>query len=145
MEHHEQIMQQLKKFQHIKSNRKYNLPSKYTPPIYGKNIQMTQAETEYNTFILKEIEKLQKAIQSFLFYDRVTDSTMLHTLNLLTSAQSEGEQEILIAIEHFLNYFVIHPNVTVRFRASDMILKIHSDASYLKESGARSRVGGCSI
>ena len=43
---------------------------------------------------------------------------------------------------HFLNYCATHPDATVRFSASDMILKIHSDASYLTESHARSRVGG---
>jgi hypothetical protein len=30
----------------------------------------------------------------------------------------------------------------VRFKASDMILHIHSDVSYLSEAKARSRVGG---
>jgi hypothetical protein len=35
-----------------------------------------------------------------------------------------------------------HPDATIRCHASDMILHIHSDASYLTVSNARSRLGG---
>ena len=35
-----------------------------------------------------------------------------------------------------------HPNAIVRFHASDMILNIHSDASYLTHPKSRSRAGG---
>ena len=35
-----------------------------------------------------------------------------------------------------------HPDATIRFRASDMILNVHSDASYLSAPKARSRAGG---
>ena len=33
-------------------------------------------------------------------------------------------------------------DATIRFRASDMILNIHSDALYISEAGARSRASG---
>jgi hypothetical protein len=35
-----------------------------------------------------------------------------------------------------------HPDATIKYNASDMILHIHSDASYLSVSHARSRLGG---
>jgi hypothetical protein len=41
-----------------------------------------------------------------------------------------------------MDYLYTHKDATVRFHASDMILNIHSDASYLSESRARSRIGG---
>ncbi len=37
-----------------------------------------------------------------------------------------------------LDYLVCNQNAKVRFHASDMVLNIHLDASYLSESGARS-------
>ena len=43
---------------------------------------------------------------------------------------------------HLLDYAATHPNAVVRFRASDMLLHIDSDASHLCEPKARSRVGG---
>ena len=46
------------------------------------------------------------------------------------------------ALNQLLNYAATHPNIIVRYLASDMMLSIHSDASYLSEAEARSRVGG---
>ena len=42
----------------------------------------------------------------------------------------------------FLDYAASHPDAILTFAASDMILNIHSDASYLSEPKARSRAGG---
>jgi hypothetical protein len=42
------------------------------------------------------------------------------------------------AIIKFLNYAATHPNAKLKYTASDMILWIDSDASYLSESKARS-------
>ena len=41
-----------------------------------------------------------------------------------------------------LNYLATHPVAKVRFDALDTILNIHSDASYLSEIKARSRLDG---
>jgi hypothetical protein len=41
-----------------------------------------------------------------------------------------------------LDYLATHPDTTIRYHASDMVLYIHSDASYLSVSNARSRLGG---
>jgi hypothetical protein len=41
----------------------------------------------------------------------------------------------------FLNYCATHPDATIWYKESDMILWVHSDASYLSESKARSRAG----
>jgi hypothetical protein len=37
---------------------------------------------------------------------------------------------------------ITHLDATIRYNASDMILHIHSDASYLSVSNAQSRLGG---
>ena len=44
-------------------------------------------------------------------------------------------------ITQFLSYAATHPDAIIQFKKSDMTLKIHSDASYLSEDNARSRVG----
>jgi hypothetical protein len=41
-----------------------------------------------------------------------------------------------------LDYLATHPDATIRYYASDMVLHIHSDASYLSVSNARSLLGG---
>ena len=45
-------------------------------------------------------------------------------------------------MEHFLDYCHTHPDATIRYKASDMILWVHSDAGYNNTEGARSRAGG---
>jgi hypothetical protein len=46
------------------------------------------------------------------------------------------------ATSQLLDYVATHPDATIRYHASDMILHIHSDASYLSVSHACSRLGG---
>jgi hypothetical protein len=41
-----------------------------------------------------------------------------------------------------LDYLATHPDATIRYHASDMILNIHINASYLLVSNARSHLGG---
>ena len=125
-----------------KSNKKQHGPSKFTLSIYGQKIQISKQEPEQNKLTPAEIKKLQQVIGAFLWYGRITDSTMLHTLNSPASAQTKETEETLQAMIHFLDYCATHSNAIFRFHANNMILKIHSDASYLSETEARSRVGG---
>jgi hypothetical protein len=67
---------------------------------------------------------------------------MLVALGSLAAAQTQGTEKTMDAAIQLLNYAATHPDAAVRFHASDMILYIHSDASYLSEPKARSRVGG---
>jgi hypothetical protein len=46
------------------------------------------------------------------------------------------------AVSHLLDYCRTHPESSIRYYASDMQLKIHSDASYLSEPKAKLRIGG---
>ena len=67
---------------------------------------------------------------------------MLVALGTLASAQSNGTQATMKAAVKLLNYANTHPDSAIRYYASGMQLHIHSDASYLSEANARSRVGG---
>jgi hypothetical protein len=43
---------------------------------------------------------------------------------------------------HLLDYVATHPDAILTYTKSDMILSVHSDASYLSKPKARSRAGG---
>ena len=43
---------------------------------------------------------------------------------------------------HFLDYMATHLNEKIRYYASDMVLNVHSDASYLSAPNARSQAAG---
>jgi hypothetical protein len=67
---------------------------------------------------------------------------MLVALGSLAAAQSQGTQATAKAAVHLLNYAATHPDATIQFKASEMCLHIHSDASYLSKSNAPSQAGG---
>ena len=67
---------------------------------------------------------------------------MLVALGTLASAQTKGTQATLNALTQLLDYAASHPDATIRYTRSGMVLHIHSDASYLSETEARSRAGG---
>ena len=67
---------------------------------------------------------------------------MLVALGRLAQAQSHGTEATMDAAVQLLNYAATHPDAAVHFRKSDMLLAIHSNASYLSEAKSRSRVGG---
>ena len=67
---------------------------------------------------------------------------MLVALGTLASAQSRGTKATMKAAVQLLNYAATHPDAAICYYASGMQLHIHSDASYLSEALARSRVGG---
>ena len=63
-------------------------------------------------------------------------------LSAIAAEQSNPTEATLKRVHHLLDYMQANSNAVIRFRASDMILNIHSDASYLTASKGRSRAGG---
>jgi hypothetical protein len=70
------------------------------------------------------------------------DNTLLVALSALTSEQSVTAKHTNQSIQQLLDYCYTNPNATIKFKARDMKLQIHSDAGYLNKSKARSRAGG---
>ena len=67
---------------------------------------------------------------------------MLAALGSIATQQANPTQLTLTKTRQLLDYAATHPDAIVTYRASDMVLAGHSDASYLSESKARSRAGG---
>jgi hypothetical protein len=62
-------------------------------------------------------------------------------LNNIATEQTKATKKTQAATNHMLDYLATHIDATIRHHASDMILQIHSNASYLSVSNARSRLG----
>jgi hypothetical protein len=63
-------------------------------------------------------------------------------INVLASEKSKATAVTADKIIKLLNYCNTHPEAKIRYHASNMILHIHSVASYLSEKEAKSREGG---
>jgi len=132
----------LKKFNHPKPARPEHAPYRHVPPQYGKPIQLTDPIDTSPPLQPSGIKFIQQVVGTFLYYARAVDNTMLTALSTLSSAQSKGTEATADALVKFLNYCATHPDAVIRFHASDMLLRVHSDTSYLSEPKARSRAGG---
>jgi hypothetical protein len=63
-------------------------------------------------------------------------------INVLASEKSNATEVTADKVIKLLNYCNTHPETKMRYHASEMILHIHSDTSYLSENEAKSRAGG---
>ena len=69
--------------------------------------------------------------------------TILLALSDIASDQANPTETTMKRVCQLLDYMATHPEAKIRFRVSDMILNVHSDASYLSAAKGRSRAGGC--
>jgi hypothetical protein len=81
-------------------------------------------------------------VGALLYYAQAVDPTLMSAVSSIVSQQATATEDTATKLLQLLNYCATHPNATIRYHASDMILNIHSDAGYLNESEARSRAGG---
>ena len=63
-------------------------------------------------------------------------------LSTITSEQAKSTKTTLKNVHQVLDYLAPNTNGTIRFHASDMILNIRSDASYLSAKNTKSRASG---
>ena len=56
--------------------------------------------------------------------------------------QAKPTQATMQRVQQFLDYAATKEPAVTTYRASDMVLAIHSDVGYLNEEGARSHAGG---
>jgi hypothetical protein len=131
----------LSKFQHDAPKHPQHTPSRYVTPVYGAK---TQYATKDKTPPLKAQQCLtiQKVTGSVLYYARAVDLTVLMPLNGIAMEQTKATEKTQAATNQLLDYLATHPDATIRYHASDMILYIHNNTSYLSVSNARSRLGG---
>jgi hypothetical protein len=54
------------------------------------------------------------------------------------SEQTRGTANTIAKAKQLLDYLAMHPDATIRFQASDMILNVNSNAPYFSESNAHS-------
>jgi hypothetical protein len=135
------VKQALLEFEHAAPSVPYHAPSRYIPPNYGARVQFAKVDTT-QPLGKKEITYIQRVVGKLLYYARAVDHTMLHAINDISLSVTKGTEATLAATTYLLNYAHSHPDTELIYRASDMILRVDSDAAYLVAPEARSRAGG---
>jgi hypothetical protein len=136
------VPDKLHEFGHKRPKRPQHAPYPAPEPRFGQAAQEPAPTDTTPTLDANGKLRIQKVVGSFLWYGRACDITILKALNSLSRQQSKPTQATAKRTDHLLDYLATHPNASIRYYASDMILNIHSDASYFNEPDGRSTAGG---
>ena len=135
------IKKVLNKYQHPTPIRPEFSPHQHVEPVYGAKQQVAVEDTSPR-LDKKQILRIQGIIGSLLFYGRSIDNTMLTAINDISAVQTVATEQTNKAANKLLDYAATYPDTILRFYASDMILYAESDAAYLVQPQARSRLAG---
>jgi hypothetical protein len=98
--------------------------------VYGKKSKYaTQDDTP--PLAAKQRLNIKKVTGPVLYYIRAVNPTVLMPLNDIAMEQKRATDRTQATTIQLLDYLETHTYATIRYHASDMILHIHSDASYL--------------
>jgi hypothetical protein len=121
-------------------------PTGPTPPSrqkeYGAKEQFAKLPDDAPPLDKAGKKFIQEVTGVFLYLARAVDGTMLTPLSALASEQSALTEATMEKCLQFLDYAASQEDAILTYNASDMMLAIHSDASYLSKPKARSRAGG---
>jgi hypothetical protein len=112
------------------------------PKQYGSTLQWPIKPDTYPPLSKDNSKQIKHIIGSILFYVRAVNLTVLMVLSTIANKQAKGTKSTMKKCKQLLDYLATHPNATVCFYTSDMILNVHSNASYLSETNAHSRACG---
>ena len=136
------VQKALHKFQHKQPAYPQHSPHEWTRPVYGAAIQYAPVPDAQPFLSTKETNIIQQIVGTFLYYAHAVDPTMLMALNKIGANQAAPTATTARKVTQFLDFAATYPNATITYTASDMVLHVHSDASYLSAPNARSRVSG---
>jgi hypothetical protein len=136
------VVKQLIKYKHPPPKRRQDCPYEPNPIKYVKQYDEVVHEKISPPLSTAEQKYVQGVIGSFLYYARAVDLTILMALSAIAQDQANPTQKTMQRVKQLLDYMHSNPAAVIRFYASDMILNVHSDASYLSAGKGRSRAGG---
>jgi hypothetical protein len=136
------IEKALQRFGIEPQKRRTDSPCSYVQPVYGKAVQQLATEDTTEPLSAADTKFVQEVVGVIAYYARAVDPTMLTAVNKIGSTQARPTQAVLKETMHLLHYAATWPDAVIVYHASGMQLALHSDASYLSETKARSRAGG---
>jgi len=136
------VQKALTRFQHPPPSKRQDQPYPHIKPNYGAKTQYSQ-EDDNSPVLSKAGEKIiQEVCGIFLFLARAVDGGLLPALSSIASQQANPMEKTMVLCKQFLDFMASQEDAVLTYRASDMVLAIHSNASYLSKPKSRSRAGG---
>ena len=134
------VSRALKCFHHAPtSTRKQYSPHPWTAPIHGrKQVQQPTTSSSIPSLDAKATQRIQSIASTFLYYS-VIDPCIKPCLNSIGTEQASPTESTNEKAQMLMYYLHDHPNGTLRYHASDMILSLEADAVHLVLPKAKSR------
>jgi len=129
-------------FQHPHPKHPEHAPHTWQKPIYGASTQFTPDPDHTPALDAADHKHFQEFIGVLLYYAQAVDHTLLMALGTLATQQAQSTQATMEALMQLLNYCTTHPDASICYHASDMVLWAHSIASYLSAPKGRSCTTG---
>jgi hypothetical protein len=136
------IKKKLQEYGHIMLNKFQGCPYSREPNKFGTEAQASFPKDNTPKLDEKGIKRVQKNVGSILYYVQAVDMTVLMALSTIAVNQTKATKRTMERCTQLLDYLAHNADAKVLFHALDMILNIHSDASYLSEAKAQSRACG---
>ena len=123
------------RYQHEMPTHPQHSPYRAPPKVYSTAAQNTIPDDITAKLDEKRVKAIQQVVGGVLYYARAVDSTVLPVLSSIASELASATKTTEKKTAQLLNYLATHSKAVVRYYASNMILNIHSDASYLSDRG----------
>jgi hypothetical protein len=136
------IKKKLQEYKHAFPGRLQYCPYSPEPKLFGVDVHAPIGLDATAVLDAKGIKRVQQILGSILYYARAVDMTVLMALSSIAVEQTKATEKTLGRCIQLLDYLASNSEAKVRYHASDMVMNIHSDASYLSETKARSRACG---
>jgi hypothetical protein len=136
------VTKQLTKYSLVAPLKSQQCPYAPNPIKYGKDNQLPSPLDESLCLNKAQKKRIQQIVGSFLYYAQAVDPTILMALSEIASQQAAPTEHMMEHVSEFLDYMWTHTDAIIRYRASDMILNVHANASYLSAPKACSHAGG---
>ncbi len=136
------VKKKLQEYNHIVSRKGQTCPYSPAPKQYCSE---APAPLPPNTLTLLKnagIKWVQKIVGSILYYARAVNMTVLMALSTIALEQTKAMEKTMDQCMQLLDYLSFNLEAKVRLHASDMVLNMHSNASYLTEAKAYSCLCG---
>jgi hypothetical protein len=135
------VKKALKRFRHEMKHQQHS-PYPCAPIKYRATKQYATPESTAPPLDAQGKRFIQQLCGKFLYLGRAVDSTLLCPISALVAQSSNPTEDTMQCATQLLNYLGTQDKGGLSYNASDMILAVHSDASYLSKSKACSRAGG---
>ena len=128
----------LLKFGHKKPSEPQHAPYPAAPIQYVSKQQNVQTDTS-PPLSPEQIKFLQQVVGTFIYFGNAVDPTLAAALSVIAPRQSKGTEATMQATRQLLDYIPTHPNPSIVYLVSDMILALDTNGFYLSELGGKSR------